>query len=96
MQSFTRDIIFIGAVILVCTWWFLTAKNNTIKKYIVIQGLLWIIVVVVYIVMKLYSLPMLSFLSLFALIGAIVFYIKTILLKRRLEKSGNDPDKNSK
>jgi len=88
-MEYSRDIIFIVAVILASIWWLFMVKNRTIKKYVIIQGSLLVIAVVVYITWKLLDLPILSFLSFIALIGAIFFYVKAILLKRKLEKPDN-------
>ena len=89
MNSYIGDIVFIGVVIYVCAWWFISSKNKTIKKYVVIVGILYIIVVVTYNARKLLDLPASAFLALLglgSLIGALVFSVKAILLKRRLKR----------
>ena len=87
MEHFTREVIFIIAVVFVYTWWFLSVKNKTLKKYILLQSISLIVGVGVYIAMKSFDLPLLSFLGIITLIGAIVFFVKAILLKRRLDKN---------
>jgi Na+/proline symporter len=91
VESLTGDIVVVVIIIVTCIWWFLSEKNKTIRKYIIIQGLSSIIVVATYYVIILTSLTLLSLVGLSALICGIVFYIKAILLKRRLKKSGDKP-----
>ena len=96
MEGFMREIIFIVLVIWVCIWWLLTTKYNAIKKYIVIQGFLLVVSGATYIAMKSLDLPGLSILGLFALIGAIIFLVKAIMFRRKLEKLDNHPTDHSK
>ena len=93
MNSYIKDIIVIGITIYACAWWFKSTNNKTLKKYVVISGVLFITVVVTTIVVKIFNLPALSFLTLFSLVGAIVYLVKALLFKHRLNKLDNHQKK---
>jgi len=93
MGNYIKEIVFIGIVLLFSTGWLLVEKNHAVRKYILAFGLFLIAAPVAYIAGKLLDLPALFGLILVAIAGAIIFYAKAVVLRRRLEKSNNYSNK---
>ena len=88
-KKLTMGIVFIGIVILVYARWFNSTNNKTLKKYMVINGTLMILSVVAYNAVIIFDLPALSLLAFISFVGAIVFLVKALLSKHRLNKLDN-------
>ena len=83
MEYFIKDFIFIGSVIVFGTLWFLKEKDQTLKKYILLVCFLLVFAAVLYIVDLSLNLRFLSIFSLFAIIGAIIVFIRILMFQRK-------------
>jgi hypothetical protein len=90
MENLVRDIGITIAAVLICIYWWYVAKDPASRKYIFLWGTCFLLAGVAYIMRKIFDMPALSILAFFALISAIIFFIKVALLEHRAKKKVTD------
>ena len=78
--------IFSIIVLLSVRWWYIT-KDNTTKKFILLEGIFFLLTVVFWIIGNIYNVTFLALATPFVFLGAIFFLIKALISERKFHKN---------